>query len=178
MIGKADNMLYIVFALGLFMASVIVHIGFCRRTSKAGLQAKAYLVIGFVFLSIYAGGVLALQHAGMPNIHSFWGLPFKITAGIIFLLLVPVYLCFYVLTQLTSPSKKILLAISQRGELSHSDIVACVQKEDFITTRLKDLCASGCVTETIGRYTLSQEGKKIAVVLDVMQCVLGRDIGG
>lgn len=169
MIGKADNMLYVVFALGLFIASVIVHIGFCRRTTKAGLQAKAYVVIGFVFLSIYAGGVLALPH---------WGLPFKITAGVIFLLLVPVYLCFYVLTQLTSPSKKILLAISQRGELAHSDIVACVQKEDFITTRLKDLCASGCVTETAGRYTLSPEGKKIAVVLDIMQRVLGRDIGG
>ena len=171
-------MFYIVFAWGLFIASVIAHILFCRRTNKSGLQAKAYVFIGFVFLIIYTGGVLALQSLGMLDAHSLWGAPFKLTAGIIFVLLVPVYLCFYVLTQLTSPSKKILWAISQRKELSHSDIVACVQKEDFITTRLNDLCASGCVTQKDGRYALSSEGQKIAMVLDVMQRILGRPIGG
>ena len=68
MIGKADSMFYIVFAWGLFISSVIVHILFCRRTNRAGLQAKAYVFIGLIFLGIYAGGVLALKNQTYEDI--------------------------------------------------------------------------------------------------------------
>jgi len=169
---------YVLFSLLLFCVSVMTHILFCRVTAKSGLQAKAFILITFVFLGVYAFGVWAIQQAGVLPLQSLWGLPFKITAGIIFFLLAPVYLCFYVLTQLTSPSKKILLTISQRGELSRADILASVQEEDFIMTRLNDLCASGCVTQINGRYTLTSEGQKIAAILNFMQFTLGRNVGG
>jgi hypothetical protein len=171
-------MFYIVFVILLFIFSVMVHIFFCRTTSKPGLHAKAFVFIAVIFLCIYGAGVALLQNLGILDPRSVWGLPFKITAGIIFVLLVPIYLCFYVLTQLTSPSKRILLSISQRGELSHNDILASVKKEDFITSRLNDLCTSKCVKEVDGRYSLTSEGRKIALVLNMMQNVLGRDVGG
>ncbi len=171
-------MFYIVFVILLFIVSVTVHMFFCRGTSKPGLHAKAFCLIAGILGGLYAVCVFALQPANMLDPTSLWGLPFKITAGIIFLLMVPVYLCFYVLTGLTSPSKRILLTVSQRQEASYDEILAGVQKEDFITTRLSDLCASGCVAQVGERYILTSEGRKIAVVLDFMQFVLGRDVGG
>ena len=171
-------MFYIVWALLLFVASMAVHICYCRKTTKSGLQAKAFILTAFIFFGIYFVSVIALQYLNLLDPYSLWGLPFRITAGIIFILLIPIYLIFYVLTQLTSPSKKILLAISQRGSLSHRDIVACVQEENFITTRLKDLCTSGCVKQVDDRYILSGQGQKIAAFLNLMQLVLGRKVGG
>jgi hypothetical protein len=171
-------MFYIVFIIVLFIASVLAHLSFCRKTSKPGLHAKAFIFTAGIFLGIYLVFVLALPYSGMLDPHFWWGLPFRITAGIIFILLVPIYLCFYVLTQLTSPSKKILLLISQSGELSRADMVTSVQKEDFITTRLNDLCASGCVVQMDGRYILTSEGQKIAATLNLMQFILGRNVGG
>lgn len=171
-------MFYIVLSMLLFIASVIVHIFFCRKTTKSGLQARAFIFISVISMGIYMTGVLTVQHWGMFDPHSLWGFPFRITAGLILILLVPIYLCFYVLTQLTSPSKKILLAISQCGQLSRADILLSVQKEDFIMTRLNDLCTSGCVKQINGRYILTWEGRKIAVILNFMQSVLGRNAGG
>jgi len=171
-------MFYIVFVILLFIASVIIHVFFCRRTTRPGLQAKAYILIAIILIGVYVAGVYAIGKACILDGHSLWGLPLKITAGVIFALLVPVYLSFYVLTQLMSPSKKILLTISRRGNLSYADIVLCVQEEDFIGTRLSDLVTSGCVRQTEGRYTLSPSGQKIAAVLNIMQYVLGRGMGG
>ena len=177
--GRSDNcMVYILFALFLFCLSVTAHIFFCRRNTRPGLYAKVYIIIALILIGVYAAGVYGLGKVSIPDGHSLWGLPFKITAGVIFILLVPIYLCFYTLTQLMSPSKKILLTIARRGELSYSEIVSCVEEEDFIGTRLSDLCACGCATFIDGRYRLTPQGQKIAMTLDIMQCVLGRDRGG
>ena len=171
-------MFYIVFVILLFMATVTGHISFCRKTKKPGLHAKVFGQMAFVSLVIYVMGVIMLRYSGVFDPHSLWGMPFQFTAGIIFILLVPVYLSFYVLTQLMSPSKKILLAISQRGELSYADILYSIQEEGFIMTRLNDLCTSGCVIQIDGRYVLTSEGQKIAAILNLMQLVLGRNVGG
>jgi hypothetical protein len=171
-------MAYVILSLFLFCASVMTHVLFCRKANKTHLQARAFIFIAFIFWGVYLGVAWAIQQAGLLPAQSFWGLPFKFTAAVIFILLVPVYLCFYVLTQLTSPSKKILLTISYSEGISRADIVASVQKEDFITTRLTDLSASGCVVSIDNRYVLTVEGRKLAAILNFMQRVLGREVGG
>jgi len=176
--GSIHPMAYVFLALFLFSASVMAHIFFCRVTAKPGLQAKAYLFIAGLFLGIYAWGTSIIQQTGVLPVQSLWGWPFIFSAGFIYLLLIPIYLCFYVLTQLESPSKKILRAIADRGSMSHGDIVHIVQKEDFIDSRLNDLVTSGCVTLVQGRYQLSSSGQKIAGFLNMMQFVLGRGMGG
>ena len=175
--GKT-RMFYVLLALLLFVGSVTAHIFYCRHASQEGLHAKAYLCIAFVFFIIYALAILMSRQAGAFQERSLWGLPFKMTAGVVFILLVPSYLVFYILTQLMSPSKKILLAMARRGALSYADIVACVREEGFIEGRLKDLCASQCVRCDKGRYSLTSSGRKIAAVLNVLQGVFGRDMGG
>jgi hypothetical protein len=170
-------MAYVLFALFLFCLSVMVHVFFCRNTSKAGLHARAYVLIAIFLTGVYAAGVYFVDPR-MLDPRSFWGLPFKMTSGFIFVLLIPVYLSFYVLTQLMSPSKKILIALSRQGSLSYAGILASIEEEDFINTRLRDLCASGCVIQTGDRYALSASGQKIAMVLNIMQFILGRGIGG
>lgn len=171
-------MAYVFLAFFLFSVLVVAHIFFCRITIKQGLHAKAFIFLAIVFLVVFFASALTLQHSNMLDPHSLWGLPFKITAAIIFILLGPIYLCFYVLTQLTSPSKKILMTISQCGEAGYADIINSIQKENFISTRLNDLRASGCVTQVEDRYVLTTEGRKIAATLNLMQSILGRNVGG
>ena len=171
-------MAYVLFAFLLFCASVMTHIIFCRSKPKSGLHVKAFILIAILFLVVYAVGVWAVQQAGTLQAQPVWGLPFQFSAGLIFVLLVPVYLILYVPTQLMSPSKKILLTVASRGNLSFGDIVLCVQEEDFINTRLRDLVSTGCVQKAEGRYLLNESGKKIAAFLNIMQFILGRNIGG
>jgi hypothetical protein len=171
-------MIYIFLSLFLFAASVAAHIFFCRITKTPGLHAKVFVIIALGALGLYLGGSYILQHSNLLDPDTLWGLPFKITGGVIFIALIPIYLSFYVLTQLMSPSKKILSAVLEAGELSRKDIVAAVKEEGFITTRLNDLCLSGCVKEEKGQYILSSHGRKIARVLNFMQLILGRKAGG
>jgi hypothetical protein len=171
-------MAYVLFALLLFCASVMAHIFFCRGTTRPGLQARAYIFIATIFMGVYIAGVYFVGQGKLLDPHCLWGLPFKITSGVIFILLGPAYLMFYALTQLMSPSKKILMSIGSRGSLSRADILARIEEEDFIGTRLSDLCVCGCARQTKGRYTLSPSGQRIAAALAIMQRVLGRDIGG
>ena len=171
-------MFYIVLAILLFIASVTTHIVYCRHTTKKGLQAKFFIMTAILFWCVYGGIVFSLQHMGILDEHSLWGLPFRITAGFIYILLIPMYLSFYVLTQLTSPSKMILVAIAGKGELTYKDIVLAIKKEDFIGSRLQDLCMSGCVRHLDGQYILTNNGKKIANLLNFMQLILGRNVGG
>ena len=171
-------MLDIVLMLFFFAASVIAHVYYCRKTRQAGLHAKAFVGGSLVFLCVYVALVMGLSGWGIENPHSAWGAPLMITASLIYILLVPIYLCFYVLTQLTSPSKRILVAVSGQEGVSYNALLAQLQQEDFIATRLNDLLASGCVLLREGRYVLTPEGQKIAMVLQVMQALLGRDAGG
>lgn len=171
-------MAYVLFSFLLFAASVVTHVLFCRKTANSGLHAKAYIYIALFYLGIYAAGVYAAQRFGMLDPSSFWGLPFKITAAIVFFLLIPIYLVFYTLTQLMSPSKKILICLSRKGVLSYDEILKGIEEEDFINTRLNDLVSSGCVDKTQQGYRLTASGRRIAAVLDLMQLLLGRDMGG
>jgi hypothetical protein len=171
-------MAYVLFALLVFAASVAVHILFCRGAAGEGLHAKAYVNIAVFFFGVYVAGIYLLHPLNVLDPCSFWGLPFKISSGLIYILLIPVYLSFYVLTQLVSPSKKILKCMTGKRGVSYAKILECVKAEDFINTRLSDLVTSGCVEHTRRGYVLSASGRKIALVLDVIQFVLGRRMGG
>ena len=171
-------MFYVFFVLILFVIAVCVHVFFCRYTSVPGLHTKAFIFIAVVFLCFYAVSICCVQRWAWVDSNSIWGLPFVWTSGIIFVLLVPVYLTFYVLTQLMSPSKKILLTLQRQQTLSYADAVASVKEEDFIGTRLSDLCQSGCVAYAAGKYVLNPSGRALALFLNAMQVLLGRETGG
>src|SRR5262245_19517417 len=98
-------MLYLLLALVLFSAAVSSHIALCRRASKTHLHTREFFILSACLLGVYALAVLLWP---APDPKTVWGLPLKITSAAIFILLVPVYLIFYVLTQLTSPSKKMV----------------------------------------------------------------------
>lgn len=171
-------MFYIFFALLLFIIAVGVHIAYCRQSTIPGLHSKMFMMIAGACLGVYFLAAVAIGHWRWVGPDSIWGMPFVYTGGFIFILLIPVYLTFYVLTQLMSPSKKILLALHAKPSLAYRDLVDAVAQEDFIGTRLNDLCISGCVVEAQGKYRLSPSGQTIAAFLNFMQAILGRPAGG
>ncbi len=168
-------MLYIFLALLSFCACVGSHIHFCRSASKTVLHSKAFLGLVGCFLGIYA--ILCFL-VPAPSPASVWGMPLKLTGGVLFVLCAPAYLTFYVLTQLMSPSKKILLVLRAQGGASYAQLVEAVRLEAFIDTRLNDLCASGCVIRQGDVCVLSPSGKSIAATLAFCQRLFGRNIGG
>ena len=87
---KGKGMVYILLALALFMASVTAHLIFCRKTTKSGLHAKAFIGTAIFFGGLDALLAYLLQHAGIVDPDSWWGQPFKITAGVVYILLIPI----------------------------------------------------------------------------------------
>ncbi len=171
-------MFYVCFALSLFAFAVYCHVCVCKKRSKKQLHSKAFIIIAGILLGAYAFGSWVVTLLRVFDPLTVWGQPFIISSAFMYLLCIPVYLTFYVLTQLMSPSKKILLSIKRRETLDFEGIVAEVASEDFIGTRLNDLCVSGCVVLEKGRYTLSPSGRILAGTLGVMQFIFGRDTGG
>lgn len=166
------------FASLFFCLSVMTHIFYCRRKPQSKLHAKAFCLIAGFYLGIYALISSIFHFIPIFDASSIWGLSFQFTSAVIFLLLIPIYLCFYVLTQLTSPSKRILTCLSQGGEQTRVNILSVLEKEKMIDSRLEDLLSTGCVQDKNGRIFLTGDGKKIAAILDVMQWALGREMGG
>lgn len=156
----------------------MLHVLFCRQTRALGLHSKVFIFISVAFFGAYVLGSMVVLYWGWIDQNSAWGLPLIITSGIVYVLLIPTYLTFYVLTQLMSPSKKILLMLQQKNVLSFDDAIRGIQEENFIGTRMAELRQSGCVVLKDGRYVLSASGVSIATILNVMQVLLGRDAGG
>ncbi len=104
-------------------------------------------------------------------------LAFVLTAVVIYVLLVPAYLVFYVSTELMSPSKKILQIIAA-GPCAYSDIFKALERENFIMLRLEELEHSGCLSRQKDRYCLTVSGQAIANMLGLYQLLLGREVGG
>ena len=171
-------MFYVAFILLLFAAAVGAHTLFCRFTSVPGLHTKTFGHIALACLAVYAAVAYWINQQALLDPQSLWGLPFVMTGGFIFILLAPCYLTFYVLTQLMSPSKKILLALQRAQSLDYEGVLASVREEDFIGTRLAELRVSGCIVKTADGYALSPSGRTIAMFLNCMQAMLGRKAGG
>lgn len=171
-------MFYCFFALGCFLLAVTLHVIYCRYSHVSGLHSKVFIMIAGFCLGVYVLGAFFIVDAGFMNQASIWGLPFVVSSGAMYVLFIPTYLTFYVLTQLMSPSKKILLMLQKKNVLSFEDVVQGIKDEDFIGTRMKELCQSGCVIRKDNHFVLSASGASIAMILNVMQVLLGREAGG
>ncbi len=171
-------MMYILLSLLMFCVSVSVHVLYCRRQSKQQLHTKAYCAIAVALMGVYLSVAFYVKRSLLFSDDSLLGVSLEWTGLAILIVLVPVYLCFYVLTQLTSPSKRIIEAIVKGTEITYDDIRKNIAAEDFIGTRLRDLKISGCITEITEVYTVTASGRLIARVLNIMQKFLGREAGG
>ena len=149
-----------------FVFSVFVHLFACRRSNDKSLKAKLFIMIAALHLAVF---VVTAVFMNMPLI-------FAVSA--IYVLLVPVYLVFYVSTELVSPSKIILWIAGSSGGAGYAGIFKALEKENMIMTRLEELEHSGCAVCVKGRYTLTGAGRGIARFLNYYQKILGRDVGG
>lgn len=130
------------------------------------LRAKLFITVASGHLIIFIALAIILK------------LPMVLTSVVIYILLIPVYLIFYVCTELVSPSKRILQIIASSNEANYTQVFKALEQENFIMLRLEELEQSGCLKRSDNRFELTASGRKIASILDVYQRLLGRDIGG
>ena len=155
----------ILISVGIFLAAVAGHLLCCRKSAKKNLQAK-------LFTALATAGLTVFVLVGAIN-----QLPLLLTASVIYVLLVPVYLIFYVSTELVSPSKKIVQVLAA-GPGVYADLYKALERENFIMLRLEELEQSGCLRREGERYCLTASGQAIAKSLRVYQKLLGRAVGG
>jgi hypothetical protein len=155
-----------------FACSIAAHVFFCRGLPKNQLHAKLFVGVAF-----FTGGLGWLARSFLAN--PFEGdTAFPATAVVIYLLLIPAYLIFYVTTELNSPSKLILRMIRQTPGIAHSEILKNFTNEELILPRLSDLRQTGCVELRDDCYFLSASGRSLGQFLVLYQKILGRDLGG
>ena len=155
----------ILISVGIFLAAAAAHLWCCRTSAKKDLQAKLFIALAMLGLAVFV-------MAGAIN-----QLPLLLSASVIYVLLVPVYLIFYVSTELVSPSKKIVQVLAA-GPGAYSDLYKALERENFIMLRLEELEQSGCLRRDGERYCLTASGHAIAKTLGVYQMLLGREVGG
>jgi hypothetical protein len=170
-------MFYLLAAMGFFFIAVFIHIQICRaKRSQAGLWVKLFCVIAGFGLGLCWLAFVAFHH--VPHRSGLWALPLELTSSLIYLLLVPSYVVFYVSTQMMSPSKRILMLIDQAGGMELQQLKEAFSDEEFIMPRLRDLEQTGCIAKENGTYKLTPSGLALARFLNCYQILLGRKAGG
>lgn len=153
-------------ALLFFIASVATHLIFCRNSSSKSLKGKLFIQISILLLLIYIGIAFILK------------LPLIISCSAIYILLIPAYMVVYVTTELVSPSKKILQSLAASQGLTRQEIIAYLEKENLIQSRLDELVQSGCIMKKDEYYVLTANGSMLASFLRMFGLILGRGVGG
>ncbi len=156
----------IALSLAFFAFSVLLHLCICRRSKVKDLKAKLFIIIGLAALAVFI-------------FIAAWGrMPLAVTAAVLYIFLLPVYLTFYCSTELMSHSKRILQAVQESGEADYNGIFKVLEQENFIIKRLEELEQGGCVRRDGDRYILTPAGQAVARGLAFYQIFLGRNMGG
>ncbi len=164
-------MLDLILAVVIFLSVVFCHLVICRYRDREKLYVREFLMLALFGLAVSIAGSIYLPKAIVI------GPRLIITSVIFYILLIPTYLCFYVLTLLVSPSKKILSVLA-RGPLTKADIHGELEVEQFVQSRLADLLSSGLVTDHQGRLQLTAQGKAYCFIAQLFQSFIGRGQGG
>ena len=117
---------------------------------------------------------------GHPPIYRnfLWSLALPFTATMFYILLTLIYLSFYVNVKLVSPSKKIMTLIREHKGMKYPELLKHFTDPSFIAPRLDDLVKSGCTRIIENKYRLSSSGRRIGIILEIYQKILGRPKGG
>ena len=162
----------------IFLFFVGLHLGICRRGKKDFLLIKKFLCMSALGLIIFGKTSFFIHYNLAPENHSWWHLPLPVTATLLYVLLTLIYLSFYVNVKLVSPSKKIMTLIREHKGMTHSELLKHFTDPGFIQPRLDDLVESGCARIIENKYGISSSGKRIGVILEIYQKILGRPKGG
>ncbi len=162
-----------------FVSVILVHIAWCRMRPRHQLG-----VVSFCWIAL-AGLVLYLT-VGIPSgkvdtkgfLFSVWSAPLKLSAVVMYFLLIPTYLIFYFSVRLESPSKAIIILAKKSGEASYDDFAQYVTDNRFLMTRLQDLLDHNCIRLENGIYRLTTHGAMIANLLNIYEKIFGRGMGG
>ena len=167
-------MLDLISSLLVFVLVVTTHILWCRSFPKKDLQI-------LVFCGMAVAGLLPLVFlltSGSVHPSSGEELRLPLTAGSIYVLLVPVYIVFYFTTQVESPSKRLLLFLESKGLATFDELCTCMTDEAIIEPRLRDLIHTGFVLREGSSYRLVARGHRLAGVLKAYQILCGKEMGG
>lgn len=168
-------MMDILIGVLIFAGVVLAHLMVCRLRSKDCLHVRDFFIIAGIGLVALVVILFAAVDAAFFNGMPLDRLP--ATAIILYVLLMPIYLSFYVLTVLMSPSKKILMSLAQ-GDLTRGQLLEALGREEFVQTRIKDLIASRMVRQADGRLILTAHGKPYFMFTRIFGMLLGRPQGG
>lgn len=158
-------MIDILLSISLFASVVILHAKVCRSKPCNNLYAKDFIIIASCcwLLLLYA----------LTHIHVEGG-RFILSALVLYILLIPVYLIVYVSMVLISPSKSLLFLLNNEKGLTLEELMNGFKGDALIDSRFEELLASGCMIEKSGKYVLTFNGQMIFQVLMAYQWLSGR----
>ena len=171
-------MLDILVMLFFFLDAVFIHLIVCRKSPQEGLLLKPFIGIALTNLFLLWAVFWFSNSYARSAPSSIWSVHLYGCAAIMYILLIPAYLVFYFSTQQMSPSKKILLLLSDQGPLSFQELLKHFSDQEFVLPRIKELIGIRCLVEHGGWYVLTPSGAQMANVYKIYQSVLGRTKGG
>ncbi|MBL8012683.1 MAG: hypothetical protein JNN05_02435, partial [Candidatus Omnitrophica bacterium] len=124
-------MLDILIMLFFFLDAVVIHLIVCRKHRGPGLLLMPFVGIALVNLCLMGVVFWFFGNTFSSEPVSLWNVRMPSSAVGMYILLIPAYLVFYFSTQQMSPTKKILLLLSQEGPLRTSDLLTHFTDQEF-----------------------------------------------
>ncbi|MFA5260984.1 MAG: hypothetical protein WC450_07150 [Candidatus Omnitrophota bacterium] len=162
-------------SLLVFLGAILVHWVWCRANRRDCLHIKSFLGIAAAGL---AALVLRVDIPAYPAAGGADAAPLWMSAIMVYVLLVPVYLIFYFGTQVESPSRLLTVLLRERGALTFEELTGVMDNDRLIRPRLDDLLKTGYVREERGCFILTGAGLRVARWLELYQKLNGRGWGG
>ena len=162
-----------------FSMAVALHLFWCRMEKTKRLQVAAFFVAaalclsGYFYSSQYFWGRLPSEVLFSPV-----GLTLNLTALVMYVLFIPIYLIFYYSVAIDSVSRSAMALIRAQEGIPYEEILSVMTDEKFLVPRINALVDTGYAHFDGKKYRLSAKAKLTCRVLAVYQALCGRDMGG
>ncbi|HOW36119.1 MAG TPA: hypothetical protein PL155_06880 [Candidatus Omnitrophota bacterium] len=172
-------MFYVLATLSIFCIAVLMHILWCRVFPKNRLQIAPFAFFSLVGL-LYYGALAHLFFYGSSadRAVNLWNLPLALSAAVVYILLIPIYLALYFNTRVESPTQKILRIIHEHDGIGYEELASCISDSEIIIPRIDDLLRCRYIQMKEGAYCLTARGIVVAKALNAYQVLTGREAGG
>ena len=161
-----------------FFLSVGIHVLWCRLFPKKDLQILLYCAIAMIMLMVSGGYLFFLRPQLIPIGNSFWNIPLPLSSLALFVLLIPVYLMLYFMTQQESPTKRLLLFLEKRGKATYAELAHYMTDKAIIEPRMSDLIRYGFVIKEGNGYRLLASGHRTSLALIAYEKACHKEMGG
>jgi len=174
-------MVFIFLSIVSFLLSTLTFIFWHVRKKHNSMKRMVFVRISICWLIAYVALSTILYHYDYLGIESGYDrlcLPLIGSSVVLYLLLIPVFLQYYFMAYIESPSGRIMYLIGKSGRMSFEELEELIPENTLIMPRLSSMEENGYIEADKRRYYALLKGERVVQMMKLFQRVFGFEKGG